>query len=49
VKVTKEVYEYGLKNKQVRFKDRTGQLMQVPIDFTLKAAEKRPVSMTLPL
>ena len=48
VKVTKEVYEFGLANKNVRFKDRQGQLVQVPVDFELKAAEKKPVSMTLP-
>lgn len=48
VKVTKEVYEFGLSNRNVRFKDRQGQMMQVPVDFDLKAAEKKPVSMTLP-
>lgn len=48
VKVTKEVYEFGLANKNVRFKDRQGQMVQVPVDFELKAAEKKPVSMTLP-
>ena len=48
VKVTKEVYEFGLANKHVKFKDRSGQLVQVPIDFELKA-EKKPISLTLPL
>lgn len=48
VKVTKEVYEFGLAQRHVKFKDRTGQLVQVPIDFDLKKIEKKPVSMTLP-
>ncbi|HTK05056.1 MAG TPA: ribonuclease H-like domain-containing protein [Candidatus Eisenbacteria bacterium] len=48
VKVTKEVYEFGLANKHVKFKDRQGQLVQVPIDFEPKM-EKKAVSMTLPL
>ena len=48
VKVTKEVYEFGLANKHIRFRDRSGQLMQVPVDFTLVPHEKKPVSMTLP-
>ncbi len=48
VKVTKEVYEYGLANKIVKYKDRTGRLVEVPIDFMMKG-EKKPVAMTLPL
>ncbi len=48
VKVTKEVYEFGLAQKHVKYKDRMGQLVQVPVDFAPKA-EKKAVSMTLPL
>lgn len=48
VKVTKEVYEFGIKNKHVRFHDRGGQLMQVPVNFALPE-KKAPVTMTLPL
>jgi len=48
VKVTKEVYEYGLAQRHIKYKDRTGQMIQVPIDFDLKKVEKKPVSMTLP-
>lgn len=47
VKVTKEVYEFGLAGKHVRYKDRMGQQVQVPVDFT-PLPEKKPVSMTLP-
>src|SRR5688572_32007520 len=48
VKVTKEVYEFGLANKKVHFHDRQGRLMQVPIDFSMKEEQKKAVSMTLP-
>jgi DEAD/DEAH box helicase domain-containing protein len=48
VKVTKEVYEFGVSNRCVKFKDRTSRLVDVPVDFAL-SGEKKPVSMTLPL
>jgi hypothetical protein len=32
----------------VKYKDRVGQLVQVPIKFEM-AGEKKPVSLTLPL
>ncbi|MFH1047689.1 MAG: ribonuclease H-like domain-containing protein [Patescibacteria group bacterium] len=49
VKVTKEVYEYGLKHGHVKFKDRMGQAVSPVIDFTLKKDQAAPISMTLPL
>jgi len=45
VKVTWEVYKYGLEHGHVKYKDRTGQLKEVPIDFRQK--EKKPVAQTL--
>jgi DEAD/DEAH box helicase domain-containing protein len=48
VKVTKEVYEYGLTNKAIRYADRMGQMIDVPIDFQF-VKKDTPVSMTLPL
>jgi DEAD/DEAH box helicase domain-containing protein len=48
VKVTKEVYEFGLQYGHVKFKDRMGQLVTTPIDFVLKREDTRPVSLTLP-
>jgi DEAD/DEAH box helicase domain-containing protein len=48
VKVTKEVYEFGLTNKLIKYKDRTGRMVDVPIDFNMKG-EKKPVPLTLPL
>lgn len=47
VKVTKEVYEYGLEKGEVRYKDRLGKLISAKIDFQ-PAKEKKAVSMTLP-
>jgi DEAD/DEAH box helicase domain-containing protein len=49
VKVTKEVYEFGLQNGFVKFKDRVGQMVSPQIDFSLKKESVAPVSMTLPL
>ncbi len=48
VKVTKEVYEFGLANKLVKYKDRMDRLISVSVNFEA-AKEKKPVSMTLPL
>jgi DEAD/DEAH box helicase domain-containing protein len=48
VKVTKEVYEFGLQGANIKYKDRAGQLVQVPIDFMLRKEQARPVSLTLP-
>lgn len=36
VKVTKEVYEYGLKNHCILFDNRQGERQAVPVDFTAK-------------
>lgn len=47
VKVTKEVYEFGLAHGEVKYKDRLGNLIPAKIDFQ-PAKEKKAVSMTLP-
>ncbi|MFH2062936.1 MAG: ribonuclease H-like domain-containing protein [bacterium] len=49
VKVTKEVYEFGLKNGLVKFRDRMGRVMTPAVDFALKKEQSKPVSMTLPI
>lgn len=49
VKVTKEVYEYGLEHGHVKYKDRLGQIVSVDIDFALEKENGKPISMTLPL
>jgi len=47
VKVTKEVYEYGLQNKAIKFKDRAGRLMPVVVDFE-PLPEKAAINLTMP-
>ncbi len=47
VKVTKEIYEFGLAHKQLRYKDRFGQIMPIRVNFE-PATEKKAVSLTLP-
>lgn len=49
VKVTKEVYEFGLANGYVAFNDRMGDKVQAKIDFKLVKDAGKPISMTLPL
>lgn len=48
VKVTKEVYEYGLANKSVKYRDRTGQIQSVNADFVLRKEAARPINLTMP-
>jgi len=47
VKVTKEVYEYGLENKAIKFKDRAGRLVPVVVDFE-PLQEKAAINLTMP-
>lgn len=49
VKVTKEVYEFGLRSKTIKYKDRVGQLVPVKIDFELQKTKSGPITMTLPI
>ncbi len=48
VKVTKEVYEFGLKNGYLLFDDRGGERKGIPVDFTPEKP-KGTVNMTLGL
>ncbi|KPJ86011.1 hypothetical protein AMJ57_00865 [Parcubacteria bacterium SG8_24] len=48
VKVTKEVYEFGLENGFVKFRERSGEEVKVPVDFALKEDRVRPVNLTMP-
>jgi|GEM_PF-107160 hypothetical protein len=45
VKATWDVYRAGADGGQVKLKDRTGQLREIPVDFAVKA--KKAVEMTL--
>lgn len=46
VKVTKEVYEYGLKNQNVKCRDRQG-IKSIGVNFE-PAKEKKPINLTMP-
>jgi len=48
VKVTREVYEFGLKNKFLLFDDRSGERRAIPVDFLAKAPATT-VNLTLGL
>ena len=47
VKITKEVYDYGLKNRQIFYTDRSGEKKAVPVNFEMPAAAKKAVNLTL--
>ena len=47
VKVTKEVYEFGLANKYILFDDRRGERKVVEVDFALLAPSPTQVNFTL--
>lgn len=47
VKVTKEIYEYGLTNKVLRFKNKWNNLIEVPVNFERKGNEATGVQTTL--
>lgn len=48
VKVTKEVYEYGLKNRNVKYRDRAGQFIAINVDFDLQKERTHPINLTMP-
>jgi len=47
VKVTKEVYEFGLKNGYILFDDRTGERRQVFVDFSDPKEKSGGLNLTL--
>ncbi len=47
VKVTKELYDYGLVNKVLRFKNKWNNLIEVPVDFERDNHETKTVQTTL--
>jgi len=48
VKVTKEVYEFGLKNQVVKYRDRLGKTVPVNVAFQLEPARKASINLTMP-
>lgn len=47
VKVTKELYDYGVREKRLRFKNKWNNLIEVPVDFERKLKVKPTVQTTL--
>lgn len=43
VRVTKDVYDFGLKNGKLKFKDRWNELREVEVDFSYKNDDKKEV------
>jgi len=48
VRVTKELYEYGLKYNAVAYEDRMGGRKGIPVDFKLRADAKNSINLTMP-
>lgn len=47
VKVTKDIYDYGLANKILRFKNKWNNLIEVPVNFEQRGSESKTVQTTL--
>ena len=48
VKVTKEVYEYGLKHGEIYFLERSGQKRSVKVDLKMPTSKPNPINLTMP-
>ena len=48
VRVTKEVYEYGLKYGALAYADHFGTRKGIPVDFAFKAASAPAINLTMP-
>jgi len=48
VKVTKEVYDYGLAHGEIFYEDRGGIKKPVKVDFRKPAAKPNPINLTMP-
>ena len=50
VRVTKEIYEFGKKNKQLFYKSLTGEVLPFRVNFdTSKEVKNKTINLTLPL
>ncbi len=47
VRVTKGVYEYGLKYGALAYEDRLGGRKAIPVDFAQKVVQKQAINLTL--
>ena len=48
VKVTKEVYEYARKNGHIKFEDRLGKIVEVPLQISGPESVRPAVNLTMP-
>ncbi len=49
VKITKEVYEFAREHGHVKFEDRLGNVIEIPIEVQLEATELKPaMNLTMP-
>ncbi len=48
VRITKEVYEYGLKYNALAFEDRSGERKAIPVDFAIKTVVQPVINLTMP-
>ena len=48
VRVTKEVYEYGLKYQALAYADRGGERRAIPVDFTPKQQQDSAINLSMP-
>jgi len=47
VKVTKDIYDYGVANRVLRFKNKWNNLIEVPVNFERNSSESKTVQTTL--
>jgi len=47
VRITRDIYDFGLKNKQVKFLNKWNRVIELPIDFEFKPGGESGVQMTL--
>jgi DEAD/DEAH box helicase domain-containing protein len=47
VKVTRDIYDYGLKFGKVKFRNKWNRLIETPVDFTFTPSKQAGVQMSL--
>lgn len=47
VEITRDLYDYGMKNGSVKYKNKWNRLIETPIDFSFKMKKDEGVQMTL--
>lgn len=47
VRITRDIYDYGLKNRTVKFRNKWNRLIEAPVDFTFVAKKANGTQMSL--